>query len=58
MRVHVLQKAIEEEHHLADVAREGYAPATMPILLATIVLALLAIVGLALGASLAAYYLS
>ena len=54
----LVQRAIAEEHHLEDIARDGYAPATLPIVLGGIVLALTVIVGLALGITLAAYYLS
>jgi hypothetical protein len=52
----IMQRAIAEEHHLADIAREGYAPATLPIVFAAIFLALLAVVGVALGVSVAVYY--
>ncbi len=52
----LLDKAIAEEHHLQDIARDGYAPATLAITLAGIVLALVVIVGLALGVTLAVYY--
>ncbi len=52
----LVQKVIAEEHHLEDIARDGYAPATLPIVLGGIVLALVAIVGIALGITLAAYY--
>jgi len=45
-------------HHLEEVAAEGYAPATLPIVLAGIVLALTVIVGFALAITLAVYYLS
>ncbi len=54
----IVQRAIAEEHHLEDIARDGYAPATLPIVLGGIVLALLVIVGLALGLTLVVYYLS
>jgi hypothetical protein len=54
----LVQKAIAEEHHLQEIARDGYAPATLPIVLGGIVLALIVIVGLALGLTLAVYYLS
>jgi hypothetical protein len=54
----LFEKAIEEEHHLEEIAREGYAPATLPILLGGIVLALIVIVGLALGITMAVYYLA
>jgi hypothetical protein len=54
----LLRKAISEEHHLEEIARDGYAPATLPIVLAAIVAALIVIVGLALGITLAVYYWS
>lgn len=54
----LVARVVAEEHHLADVARDGYAPATLAIVLAGIVLALVAIVGLALGLTLAVYYLA
>jgi hypothetical protein len=54
----IVDKAIAEEHHLEDIARDGYAPATLPIVLGGIVLALIVIVGLALGITLAVYYAS
>jgi hypothetical protein len=52
----LVQKAIAEEHHLEDIARDGYAPATLPIVLGGIVLALIVIVGVALTITLVAYY--
>jgi len=52
----LVQRAIAEEHHLAEIARDGYAPATLPIVLAATFLALTAIVGVSLGVSLAVYY--
>jgi hypothetical protein len=52
----LVQKAIAEEHHLEEIAKDGYAPATLPIVLGAILVALIAIVGLALGVTLAAYY--
>jgi hypothetical protein len=52
----LVQKVIAEEHHLEEIARDGYAPATLPIVLAAIVLALIVIVGLSLGITLAVYY--
>ena len=52
----LVHRAIEEEHHLEEIARDGYAPATLPIVLAAIMLALTGIVGLALGITLAVYY--
>jgi hypothetical protein len=53
-----VEKAIAEEHHLEEIARDGYAPATLPIVLGAIVLALIVIVGIALGITLFAYYAS
>jgi len=55
---HLLEKAIEEEHHLEEIARDGYAPATLPIVLGGIVLALIVIVGIALAIAMTAYYLA
>lgn len=52
------QRVIDEEHHLQEIARDGYEPATMPIVLGGILLALMVVVGLALGVTLAVYYLS
>jgi hypothetical protein len=52
------QRVIDEEHHLQEIARDGYQPATMPIVLGGIMLALVVVVGLALGVTLAVYYLS
>ena len=54
----LLQKAIAEEHHLEEIARDGYQPATLAITLGAIVVALAVIVGIALGVTLAAYYLA
>jgi hypothetical protein len=54
----LVQRLVAEEHHLEDIAKDGYAPATLPIVLGGIVLALTAIVGLALGVTLLVYYLS
>ena len=51
-------RLVAEEHHLEEIAKDGYAPATLPIVLGGIVLALTAIVGLALGVTLLVYYLS
>jgi hypothetical protein len=53
-----VEKVIAEEHHLEAIAREGYEPATLPIVLGLIMLALSVIVGIALGVSLLVYYLS
>lgn len=52
------QRVIDEEHHLQEIARDGYEPATMPIVLGGIMLALVVVVGIALGVTLAVYYLS
>ena len=54
----LVEKLVAEEHHLEEIAKDGYAPATLPIVLGGIVLALLGIVGLALGVTLAVYYFS
>jgi hypothetical protein len=51
-------RVVAEEHHLEEIAREGYAPATLPIVLGVIVIALTVIVGLALGVTLFFYYTS
>jgi diacylglycerol kinase len=53
-----VDKLVAEEHHLEEIAKDGYAPATLPIVLGGIVLALFVIVGLALGVTLAVYYLT
>jgi hypothetical protein len=54
----IVHRAIAEEHHLEEIARDGYAPATLPIVLGGIVIALTVIVGLSLGLTLAVYYLT
>jgi hypothetical protein len=54
----IVHRAIAEEHHLEEIARDGYAPATLPIVLGAIVIALAVIVGLSLGVTLAVYYLT
>ena len=54
----LVERAIAEEHHLEEIARDGYAPATLPIVLGAIMLALSVIVGLALGITLLVYYLT
>ncbi len=54
----LMHKLVAEEHHLEDIARDGYAPATLAITLAGIVLALVVIVGIALGVTLVVYYLA
>jgi hypothetical protein len=54
----LVEKIVAEEHHLEEIARDGYAPATLPIVLGGIIAALTVIVGLALGITLAVYYLS
>ena len=53
----LVEKLVAEEHHLEEIARDGYAPATLPIVLGGIVVALTVIVGLALGITLVVYYL-
>jgi diacylglycerol kinase len=54
----IVDKLVAEEHHLEEIAKDGYAPATLPIVLGFIVAALAVIVGLAVGVSMAVYYLS
>jgi hypothetical protein len=54
----LVDKLVAEEHHLEEIARDGYAPATLPIVLLGIVIALFAIVGVALGVTMAVYYLA
>jgi diacylglycerol kinase len=54
----IVDKLVAEEHHLEEIAKDGYAPATLPIVLGLIMVALTLIVGLAVGISLAVYYLS
>lgn len=49
-------RVVAEEHHLEEIARDGYAPATLPIVLGAIVIALTVIVGIALTITLVAYY--
>jgi len=53
-----VDKLVAEEHHLEEIAKDGYAPATLPIVLGGIVAALTVIVGLALGVTMLVYYLS
>jgi len=53
----LVEKLVAEEHHLEEIARDGYAPATLPIVLGGIVVALTVIVGPALGVTLIVYYL-
>jgi hypothetical protein len=52
----IAERLIAEEHHLQEIASEGYDPATLAIVLGAILLALGAIVGLSLGLTLAVYY--
>ncbi len=54
----IVEKFVAEEHHLEEIAKDGYAPATLPIVLGFIVAALIVIVGLAVGIAMTAYYLS
>ncbi|HEY2777120.1 MAG TPA: hypothetical protein VGI77_04395 [Gaiellaceae bacterium] len=54
----IVERLVAEEHHLEEIAKDGYAPATLPILLGLIVASLAVIVGVALGISMAFYYLS
>lgn len=52
----IVDRLVAEEHHLADVARDGYDPQTLAIVLGAIVVALSAVVAVVLGISFAAYY--
>ena len=52
------QKLSAEGRRLEDIAADGYAPATIPIVLLGITLALIVVVGIALGVTLTVYYLS
>ena len=54
----IVDKLVAEEHHLEEIAKDGYAPATLPIVLGFIVAALIVIVGLAVGVAMTVYYLS
>jgi diacylglycerol kinase len=54
----IVDKLVAEEHHLEEIAKDGYAPATLPIVLGFIAAALAVIVGLVVGISMAVYYLS
>jgi diacylglycerol kinase len=54
----IVERLVAEEHHLEEIAKDGYAPATLPIVLGFIMAALILLVGFAVGISLAAYYLS
>jgi diacylglycerol kinase len=54
----IVDKLVAEEHHLEEIAKDGYAPATLPIVLGFVMLALAVIVGVAVGISMAVYYLS
>jgi diacylglycerol kinase len=53
-----VDRLVAEEHHLEEIAKDGYAPATMPIVFGAIFAALTVIVGLALGVTLVVYYLT
>ena len=53
-----VEKLVAEEHHLENIAKDGYAPATLAIVMGGIVAALAVIVGVALGITLLVYYLS
>jgi len=54
----IVDKLVAEEHHLQEIAKDGYAPATLPIVLGVIVAALALIVGVAIGIAMTVYYLS
>ena len=53
-----MHRVSAELHHLEDIAVDGYQPSALAIVLAGIFVALTVIVGLALGVTLAVYYLS
>jgi hypothetical protein len=53
-----VDKVVAEEHHLEEIAREGYDPAALPIVLGAIMAVLVVVVGIALGVTLAVYYLT
>ena len=52
----LVHRLVEEEHHLEEIARDGYAPATLPIVLGAVAIGLTVIVGVALAIALVAYY--
>lgn len=54
--MNLVQRAIEEEHHLVELAREGDTAATPVILIGEIVVFLSVVFALVLGVSLVAYY--
>ena len=54
----IVEKLVAEEHHLEEIAKDGYAPATLPIVLGFIVAALIVIVGVAVAIAMTVYYLS
>jgi len=54
----IVDKLVAEEHHLEEIAKDGYAPATLPIVLGFIVAALTLIVGVAVAVAMTVYYLS
>jgi diacylglycerol kinase len=54
----IVDKLVAEEHHLQEIAKDGYAPATLPIVLGFIMAALALIVGVAIGIAMTVYYLS
>jgi hypothetical protein len=54
--MNLVQRAIEEEHHLVELAREGDSAATPAILVGEVVAFLSVVLVLVLGVSLVAYY--
>jgi hypothetical protein len=48
----LIQRLIDEERHLEGIARDGFMPATLPIMFGGIVLAVFSVVGLALALTL------
>jgi len=54
----LVERLVAEEHHMEAIAKEGYEPATMPILLVVIAVAVGVIVVIALAVSITVYYLA
>ena len=52
----LVEKLVAEEHHLEEIAKDGYAPATLPIVLGAITVALTVVVTVILVVALVAYY--
>ncbi|HEX3805571.1 MAG TPA: DUF427 domain-containing protein [Gaiellaceae bacterium] len=54
----LVERLVAEEHHIQEIAKVGYEPATLPILLVVIAIAVGVIVFVALAVSITVYYLS